>query len=87
MPARKPPRNDELSAYRTKRSADRTPEPFAAGSSVGGHLFVVQQHAARRTHHDFRLEMQGVLVSWVVPIPVHRFLLATKLTRPPDRVS
>ncbi len=67
MPARKPPRTDQLSAYRAKRSADQTPEPFAAGSSGGGHLFVVQQHAARRTHYDFRLEMDGVLVSWAVP--------------------
>jgi bifunctional non-homologous end joining protein LigD len=67
MPARKPPRTDELSAYRAKRSADRTPEPFATGSSLAGHLFVVQQHAARRTHYDFRLEMDGVLVSWALP--------------------
>jgi bifunctional non-homologous end joining protein LigD len=67
MPARKNPPKDKLSAYRTKRSADRTPEPFAAGESLGGQLFVVQQHAARRVHYDFRIEMNGVLVSWAVP--------------------
>ncbi len=64
MPAR---RSDRLGAYRAKRAAERTPEPFG-GERVGpGHLFVVQQHAARRTHYDFRLEMHGVLWSWAVP--------------------
>jgi bifunctional non-homologous end joining protein LigD len=67
MPARKTPHTDKLSAYRAKRSADRTPEPFAAGSSTAGQLFVVQQHAARSTHYDFRLELGGVLLSWAVP--------------------
>jgi len=67
MPARKNPPPDRLNAYRAKRSADRTPEPFAAGESFGGQLFVVQQHAARRIHYDFRIEMNGVLVSWAVP--------------------
>ncbi|UCD25067.1 MAG: DNA ligase, partial [Gemmatimonadota bacterium] len=67
MPARKKPPQDKLSAYRAKRSADRTPEPFTSGASPRGQMFVVQQHAARRTHYDFRLEMDGVLVSWAVP--------------------
>ncbi|MFZ0657748.1 MAG: DNA ligase D [Candidatus Binataceae bacterium] len=60
-----------LGKYRSKRSADRTPEPFggavSAHSSLTRGIFVVQKHAARRLHYDFRLEMEGVLRSWAVP--------------------
>jgi bifunctional non-homologous end joining protein LigD len=61
---------DPLAAYRAKRSAGQTPEPFG-GSSLrppgSALLFVVQKHAARRLHYDFRLELDGVLKSWAVP--------------------
>src|SRR5208282_1131309 len=60
-----------LTKYRRKRSAARTPEPFgregAERSSATGGVFVIQKHAARRLHYDFRLEMEGVLRSWAVP--------------------
>ena len=58
-----------LSEYSAKRSFEATPEPapkLAAGQG-GPLLFVVQQHHARRMHYDFRLECDGVLLSWAVP--------------------
>jgi bifunctional non-homologous end joining protein LigD len=58
-----------LDEYRRKRAAGKTPEPFGTElpSSMGTSSFVVQKHAARRVHYDFRLELNGVLVSWAVP--------------------
>jgi bifunctional non-homologous end joining protein LigD len=58
-----------LDRYAAKRTFTRTPEPpaKAAGERHGPLLFVVQKHAARRLHYDFRLELDGVLKSWAVP--------------------
>ncbi|MDF0531501.1 ATP-dependent DNA ligase [Tsukamurella sp. 8F] len=56
-----------LDEYRAKRSAVRTPEPFGGESTGGAPIFVIQEHHARRLHYDFRLEHDGVLVSWAVP--------------------
>jgi bifunctional non-homologous end joining protein LigD len=60
-----------LSKYRRKRSAAHTPEPFgrevSGPSPANSGTFVIQKHAARRLHYDFRLEMEGVLRSWAVP--------------------
>src|SRR6202035_1727880 len=57
-----------LEEYRRKRRFDRTPEPSSpkAVPQLGG-TFVVQKHAARRLHYDFRLAVDGVLKSWAVP--------------------
>ncbi|WP_242395870.1 non-homologous end-joining DNA ligase [Anaeromyxobacter oryzisoli] len=63
---------DRLDRYRAKRVPGRTPEPFggarvAAEAPGAARLFVVQKHAARRLHWDFRLELGGTLRSWAVP--------------------
>jgi bifunctional non-homologous end joining protein LigD len=60
--------SDELEAYRRKRDPEKTPEPFTGGRGRGkAPIFVVQRHAARRLHYDFRLERNGALASWAVP--------------------
>ena len=60
----------DLTEYRRKRRAGSTPEPIPTAppaDAVDGHRFVVQEHHARALHWDFRLERDGVLVSWAVP--------------------
>ena len=66
----------KLRSYQAKRDFEETAEPAGAeaaeeqpGREAEGHkpTFVVQEHHARRLHWDFRLERDGVLVSWAVP--------------------
>jgi bifunctional non-homologous end joining protein LigD len=67
-----------LSTYRNKRDPARTPEPVPSKTSrrrrTGNNdTFVIQEHHATALHWDFRLERDGVLVSWAVPkgLPRH----------------
>src|SRR5204863_8984778 len=59
-----------LEEYNRKRDFRKTPEP---AGRVRKHAptvplsFVVQKHAASRLHYDFRLELNGVLLSWAIP--------------------
>ncbi len=59
-----------LKEYQRKRDFRKTPEPAgrpAARKPTEALSFVVQKHAARRLHYDFRLELNGVLLSWAIP--------------------
>ncbi len=61
--------SDKLSTYRSMRDSSKTPEPVPRSKPAVGqdNTFVIQEHHARRLHYDFRLERDGVLVSWAIP--------------------
>jgi bifunctional non-homologous end joining protein LigD len=60
-----------LAEYNRKRNFGITREPPgdapAKARADGALSFVIQKHAASRLHYDFRLELNGVLLSWSVP--------------------
>jgi bifunctional non-homologous end joining protein LigD len=63
---------ERLSTYKAKRDPKKTPEPMGSTKarrrkSQGAPTFVIQEHHARALHWDFRLEHDGVLVSWALP--------------------
>jgi bifunctional non-homologous end joining protein LigD len=64
----------KLAEYEAKRDFKNTPEPGVRvpRKETKAPRFVVQEHHARSLHWDFRLERDGVLVSWAVPkgVPV-----------------
>ena len=60
-----------LKKYQEKRNFQISPEPSGKSSATSAHkkerLYVVQKHRATQLHYDFRLEFNGVLLSWAVP--------------------
>ena len=58
-----------LEEYWRKRKFEKTPEPKGEVKVTGKSRFVVHDHYAEKAghHHDFRLEMEGVLKSWAIP--------------------
>ncbi|MBC7723553.1 MAG: ATP-dependent DNA ligase [Burkholderiaceae bacterium] len=71
-----PEAEDRLATYRNRRDGSKTPEPVPVGvaPAATGTSFVIQEHHARALHWDFRLEHDGVLVSWALPkgVPTDR---------------
>jgi bifunctional non-homologous end joining protein LigD len=62
------PQPDPLARYWSKRDFAVTSEPRGDVGASGSELaFVVQKHHASRLHYDFRLELDGVMLSWAVP--------------------
>ena len=60
-----------LEEYKRKRNFSKTPEPSgdkpARKKTKQELFFCVQKHLASHLHYDFRLEWNGVLLSWAVP--------------------
>ena len=59
---------ETLSTYRSKRDFEKTAEPSGEAAVAPSERlrFVIQKHDATRLHYDFRLEWQGVFLSWAV---------------------
>ncbi len=86
--------DSSLETYRRKRNPARTPEPVPSGRGLkrdtgAGASFVIQEHHASSLHWDFRLERDGVLVSWALPKglpmdPAHNHLAVPTEDHPLD---
>ena len=59
---------NKLTTYNKKRNFNSTAEPVGKiTKNLKAGIFVIQHHFARREHYDFRLQHNGVLLSWAVP--------------------
>ena len=58
-----------LAQYHAKRDFKKTPEPHGKLAARKGKAlsYLIQKHAASHLHYDFRLELNGMLLSWAVP--------------------
>lgn len=57
-----------LEKYNEKRDFDKTPEPDTSDLvSEESNRYVIQHHLSSHEHYDFRLEVNGALVSWAIP--------------------
>lgn len=74
-----PEKEAPLGKYRAKRNFEKTPEPSPQIGDSSGRSFVIQEHHARSHHFDFRIEIDGVLVSWAVPKGIPKDLAAKRL--------
>ena len=87
------PAVQKLEKYQSMRDFAKTAEPSGARALArAGNSFVIQKHAARRLHYDFRLELDGVLLSWSVPkgpslAPTERRLAVRTEDHPLDYAS
>lgn len=59
--------NKKLAKYNNKRDFKKTKEPKGGRQNKFKKIFVIQKHDATNLHYDFRIEIDGVLVSWAVP--------------------
>jgi len=60
-------KKNPLTQYKKRRDLKKSGEPKAKVVTSGKNLFVIQKHAATRLHYDFRVAIDGLLVSWAVP--------------------
>jgi|TARA_B100000315_G_scaffold258536_1_gene311061 DNA ligase D-like protein (predicted 3'-phosphoesterase) len=58
-----------LKEYKQKRNFKKTSEPKPLIKKLKSKklIYVVQKHHASHLHYDLRLEIKGVLKSWVIP--------------------